>query len=343
MTRLPVLDGVAAAAAHCAHCPKLCRYACPVATVTGRESATPWGIDRAIDAAARSGDVTAATAAAVYACTGCRGCGSACLPGLDLPTQVRAGRAAVVAAGLAPDGAAAAAGMAAAPAAALVAGATPGATTVVYAGCRADDGAALATLLVAANLAYDVVRAATCCGARSADVGLADLAADQHVTVAAALAAAKTVVVSDPHCARWLGLDQGDDRVAPLATYVAERLPRLRFAGPPEPVSWHDPCWLGRGLGVYDAPRALLAAAAGAPVVEPAHTRDHATCTGGGMGLPDTDPDAAEAILADRAAELAASGVRTVVTGCPTAAARLRAAGLAAHDLADYLAGRLRA
>lgn len=346
MTRpqLPTIADVRAGAEHCSYNAKLCRYACPVATATGKESVTPWGINRAITTAARDGAVTAATAASVYGCTGCRACGGMCLPGLDLPTHVRAARAEVVAAGLAPAGVDNAAGRARPPAPELAAGATPGAATVVYPGCRSADGAALAALLAAAGEPYDVVVAATCCGARSVDVGFAQRGLDEAEELGGRLAGASTVVVADPHCTRWLRVDHDDERVVPAPTFLGELVERLASGMRPldDPrVVWHDPCWLGRGLAVYDAPRDLLAAA-GAQVVEPFHTRDHATCAGGGMGYPDVDPAGGEAILARRVAELrAGAGDVPVVTACPTAADRLRSAGLDAHDLAGWLAGRL--
>lgn len=335
-----MLADVADAARHCSYCPKLCRYACPVATETGMESVTPWGIDREITAAVAHG-VTPATAAAVYACTGCRACGSVCLPGLDLPTHVRAARAAVVAAGLAPAGLDEEAGRLVAPDAALAAGATPGAPLVLYPGCRSEDGPALVGLFAAARLPYDVVGEASCCGARDADVGHADRAEERAERIAVALGAARTVVVADPHCARWLGIDREDARVVTLTRFLAEEvLPRVRVAAAGSRAVWHDPCWLGRGLGEYDAPRAALAAA-GTSVVEPAATRDRARCTGGGMGFAAAYPDVADALRDERADELRAAGGLPVVTACPTAAARLRAAGLDAYDIAGWLASRL--
>lgn len=346
MTALPRLADVADAATHCSFCPKMCRYACPVAAATGRESVTPWGIDREIAQAARTGQVTEATARAVYACTGCRSCGSACLPGLDLPTHVRAARAAVIDAGLAPSGIGAAAGRPAVPDAALTAGATAGADVVVFPGCHSADGAPLAALLHAAEVVYDVVHESACCGAHTADVGLAADAEAQASDLEQRLLAAATVVVADPHCARRLRIDRVDSRVVPLAVFLAGLAGpagRLRFAEVPQPVAWHDPCWLGRGLATYQEPRALVAAASGAPVAEAEHTRDHAGCTGGGMGYPLADPPGAAQVLQRRADELsqAAPGGTPVVTACPLAAERLRTAGLSAHDLAAYLASRL--
>lgn len=343
--QLPTMADVRADAEHCSYNAKLCRFACPVATATGKESVTPWGINRAITAAAQAGKVSEATAASVYGCTGCRSCGSVCLPGLDLPTHVRATRADVVAARMAPPGVERATGRACAPADALLAGATPGAGIVVYPGCRSGDGPALAALLNAADEPYDVVLGATCCGVRSVDVGHAEQGMAEAADLAGRLQAADLIVVADPHCTRWLRVDHDDARVVALPSFLAglvDRLaPRLSPpAGPP--LVWHDPCWLARGLGVHDDPRAVLAAV-GARMVEPPHTRDHTGCTGGGMGYPETDPAGADVILRGRADELrfALGGDGTVVTACPTAAERLRSAGLDAHDLADWLAARL--
>ncbi|HVM15852.1 MAG TPA: (Fe-S)-binding protein [Egibacteraceae bacterium] len=342
---LPTIADVRADAEHCSYNAKLCRFACPVATATGKESVTPWGINRALTAAAKAGAVSEATAAAVYGCTGCRSCGSVCLPGLDLPTHVRAARADVVAAGLAPAGVERAAGRACPPADELVAGATPGAGTVVYPGCRSGDGPALAALLRAAEEPYDVVAGATCCGARSVDVGHAERGMAEAADLAGRLQDATAAVVADPHCARWLRVDHADPRVVALPSFLAGLVDRLtpHLSAPPDrPVAWHDPCWLARGMAIHDDPRTVLAAT-GAPVVEPPHTRDHTGCTGGGMGYPEADPAGAEAILSARADELrlALGGAGTVVTACPNAAERLRGAGLDAHDLAGWLATRL--
>src|SRR3712207_9223152 len=74
VTQLPVLGDVAAAAQHCSYCPKMCRFTCPVAEATGKESVTPWGIDRVISAMARGEQLSAEEQQPVWACTGCRHC-----------------------------------------------------------------------------------------------------------------------------------------------------------------------------------------------------------------------------------------------------------------------------
>lgn len=343
MTALPLLADVAAAAEHCSYCAKLCRFMCPVAEETGRESVTPWGIDREITAAAKSGVVTAATASAVYACTGCRACGASCLPGLDLPTHVRAARAAVVEAGAAPDGIDAACGQATPVIGPLLDRATEGAELVIFPGCDSRDQTALAAVLLAAGVTWDVPREPVCCGARSVDIGYAELGGDQAAHAESTLAGATRIVAMDPHCARRLVVDGADDRVVTLPRLLAELLPRLPLRADVAPVVWHDPCWLGRGMREYDESRAVVRAAGGAEAVEPEHTGDRTRCTGGGMGFDAVFPETGQALRERRAADLRAAGADRlpVVTACPTAASRLAQAGLDAHDLAGWLSSRL--
>jgi dimethylglycine catabolism B len=338
---LPTIADIRADAEHCSYNAKLCRFACPVATATGKESVTPWGINRAITAAADAGAVDGSTAAAVYGCTGCRACATVCLPGLDLPTHVRAARAEVVAAGLEPPGAGEAAGTARDGGAELAAGATPGAATVVVPGCRSEDADALARVLAAGGIAYDVVTGEVCCGARTVDVGFEEQGRTQAADLTARLRDAERVVVADPHRARWLRVDHDDPRIVTVAAFLAEVVERLPVRHPGGAVAWQDPCWLGRGLGVYEEPRAVVAAVTGEAPLEPAHTRDRGGCTGGGMGYAETDPTGAARILSATAVEIEECGAATVVTACPTAAARLRTAGLDAWDLTGFVASRL--
>lgn len=338
MTRLPLLADVAPAAEHCSYCPKMCRFACPVAEVTGKESVTPWGIDRVISAMARGEALTAEEQEPIWACTGCRQCRSACAPDLDLPTHVRAARAVAV---KRPEGVAAAGGRVVAPASALQAGATQGAPLVVYPGCRSADGEALAAVLASAGMPYDVVGAETCCGARDADIGGAPLASQRALDLTIRLQDAERIVVADPHCARWMGIDGEDPRVETIGAFLAGVVGDLPLQADVAPVAWHDPCWLGRGMTAYDEVRQVVAAASGAPALEPEHTRERSWCTGGGMGYAEADPAGALEILRRRAEELRATAAPVTVTACPTAAERLRVAGLDAYDLSAYLASRL--
>ncbi|MCL6580103.1 MAG: (Fe-S)-binding protein [Firmicutes bacterium] len=119
--------------------------------------------------------------------------------------------------------------------------------------------------------------------------------------------------------------------------------PRRRPAGA-EPVTYHDPCYLGRYLGVYESPRRLLAEVAGLEVAEMDRTRELAACCGGSPALDFPTPATATAVGRRRLAEAARTGARTLVTACPHCLEMLSGAaevGLEVRDLAEVLAGRL--
>lgn len=119
--------------------------------------------------------------------------------------------------------------------------------------------------------------------------------------------------------------------------------PRQHCAGA-EPVTYHDPCYLGRYLGVYEPPRRLLAEVAGLKVAEMDRTRELAACCGGSPALDFPAPPTATAVGRRRLAEAARTGARTLVTACPHCLEMLSGAaeaGLEVRDLAEVLAARL--
>jgi Fe-S oxidoreductase len=137
--------------------------------------------------------------------------------------------------------------------------------------------------------------------------------------------------------ARWLSSRRAPpERGAP---HSGERIRALSAAdedgstGRDESVFWHDPCALGRGLGVYDAPRLVLARALGRPPGELPSAREHALCSGAGGLLPSTMPDVARAIARTRIEEAESAGADHVVTGCASSLIALRRAAAPSQKL----------
>lgn len=86
-------------------------------------------------------------------------------------------------------------------------------------------------------------------------------------------------------------------------------------------IAYHDPCYLGRVNGVYDAPRELLKAVPGVELVEMAHQRSNSLCCGGGGGgmwLDGFQWEKAHVRLSEwRVKEALESGADVLAVACP--------------------------
>lgn len=91
----------------------------------------------------------------------------------------------------------------------------------------------------------------------------------------------------------------------------------LHFPGEVK-VAFHDPCQLGRYLGIIDEPRLLLKSIRGIELVEPEWTKgEWATCCGGGGGFEVVFPELSEMLAVRRVEELIKTGAQILVTQCP--------------------------
>ncbi|MFD1659093.1 (Fe-S)-binding protein [Streptomyces caeni] len=86
-------------------------------------------------------------------------------------------------------------------------------------------------------------------------------------------------------------------------------------------VTFHDPCYLGRHNGEYDAPRTLINAIPGIELVEMGRCRENGYCCGGGGGGMWLDgftrDHTTERLSERRVREAAATGADTLVVCCP--------------------------
>jgi len=84
-----------------------------------------------------------------------------------------------------------------------------------------------------------------------------------------------------------------------------------------ELVTYHDPCYLGRQNGIYDAPRSILQAACAHPLREMKEARDVSFCCGGGGGMSFVDEPRDKRVNQERAGQALATGCDVVAVGCP--------------------------
>jgi len=368
MRALPLLEPRRAALEKCVFCPKLCRSACPVSNAEPRETITPWGKMSAAWMAAH-GDTPAGIshAAPAWACTGCFACREVCDHRNPVADVLLDARSAFVRSGAAPAAATRTLG-----AFARHDAETRAAARELASDSRCDALAADALLVGCGYLrkapeeARDAVDAATrlsgkpvavvdaCCGLPLLLAGDAEAFARHARATAAELSRHSRIIVVDAGCAlalrrRYPGAGVGVDARIELLVEAAERMLPLLSAVPrekDEPVRWHDPCQLGRGLGIYEAPRAVLARALGRTPEELDDRRDLAVCSGAGGLLPSTMPDVSSDIAGARLAAHARAGGGRVVTACASSLIALRkrgrAAGVPVDDLVTWIAASLR-
>ncbi|PRQ11824.1 hypothetical protein C1Y63_04055 [Corynebacterium sp. 13CS0277] len=82
-----------------------------------------------------------------------------------------------------------------------------------------------------------------------------------------------------------------------------------------QPITYHDPCFLGRHNKVFDPPRELLDTIE--PLTEAPRNRDNAMCCGAGGARMFMEEKLGTRVADARAAELESTGATTVAVGCP--------------------------
>jgi Fe-S oxidoreductase len=135
----------------------------------------------------------------------------------------------------------------------------------------------------------------------------------------------ETIVTTDPHTYNTLKNEYPWNGNRPNILHYAELLDKMISSGQIKfskklgyKVTYHDPCYLGRYNGIYDAPRRVIEAT-GCELVEMPRHGDRALCCGAGGGRIWMDEkDVKERPSESRIREaVALNGVQTFVVACP--------------------------
>jgi len=130
---------------------------------------------------------------------------------------------------------------------------------------------------------------------------------------------------------------------------LAPLVDRIEWAGIVErKVTFHDPCYLGRHNGEYDAPRTLLQAIPGIELVEMGRCRENGYCCGGGGGGMWLDgfsrEHTTERLSERRVREAAETGAEVLAVCCPYEVSRFEDAAkstgndqLQVRDIAELI------
>jgi Fe-S oxidoreductase len=169
------------------------------------------------------------------------------------------------------------------------------------------------------------------------------------------------IITTDPHAFNAIKNEYPAvlDTSYPVRHYtefLAERLDQLQPLLKQEvnaTVTYHDPCYLGRANGVFDAPRALLESIPGVKLVEMPHNHTTSLCCGGGGGgmwLDGFQWEKSHTRLSEwRVKEAMMTGANILATACPYEPPRFEdaiktvkeASGLVVKDIVELLAEAL--
>ena len=357
----------------CHSCPKLCRPVCPVSDVEQNEATTPWGkmtTMRLLDEKALP--LNQENLSLAYKCLGCSASEGACEMKNPVPKTLESYRIQAFQAGLAPDsmmkysrrflkefnpfG--------------IHLGDVlrnhfpkkskekrkiiyfPGCTEIAKNPAAVEDTLDLLQEFTDAEIGLPP-QPVSCCGYPLYAAGDWDNFVEQAEVMSSTLRDCSLVISGAPSCLytmETLYREAGHPcttRFTHLTQYLEHLIPqkiqKKTRSNQPQ-VAYHDPCYLGRTRGVYEAPRRLIEKVSGQAPLEFQRNRQQSYCCGAGGLLPISSPETARKITQNRIEEFKETRAQVLVTGCPTCVSRFQKVdkGISVKNLADYLKDEIR-
>jgi len=192
----------------------------------------------------------------------------------------------------------------------------------------------LVTIMKGAGLSFGILGTAEGCSGdparRLGEENLFQTLAKKNIETLKAVQF-KYLVANCPHCFNTIKNEYpqfgnlGEGR-SPEIIHHSVLLKRLLAAGQikladegvKRQVTVHDPCYLGRYNGEYDAPRDVIKKSSkGLNIIEMDESKNNAMCCGAGGGHFWFDMKVGERVNTLRTDQAAATGADTVATGCP--------------------------
>jgi Fe-S oxidoreductase len=329
---------------YCTFCPKMCRFACPVAKVECSETTTPTG-KMTLLRQVRDGvlPLDQEFASLMYDCSGCLVSRTYCEHRIEVIGPFEAARHEAVKAGVAPErvykyletwkksgnpfGEDLLKNMQ---------GIVPekylnrSAPVMLFPGCTVlhyhpELLESIIRILESLKIEFSIFNnQEMCCAYPIYTLGLWEDAREQMKKIAEKLSNAQIVISPCPTCVNNMrrtypeaGIEIKPE-VLHITEFLSDKISGLEILRKePRRVIYHDPCHLGRYLGVYDEPRAILGAILENPLMEFYENRDQAACCGSGGGLPVTHPRTAREITRAKINEFLETGAEVLATACP--------------------------
>jgi len=193
---------------------------------------------------------------------------------------------------------------------------------------------AVGNLLADAGISFGILGDRETCDGNEVrvlgEMGLFQFLAEQNITLFKELGI-KRVITLDPHAFNAFKKDYhglgGEFEVYHYTQILAPVVEskKIPLKGYQAKVTFHDPCYLGRHNGEYEAPRKILHGIPGLEVIEMDQSRENAFCCGGGGGNFFTDilGGGEESPNRIRIRQAYATGAEIVAVACPQCAKML--------------------
>jgi len=202
-----------------------------------------------------------------------------------------------------------------------------------YTGCTAgirlpNIAKSTAKILKAAGIDFAVLEEEPCCGSVMLRTGRGDDARKNAVKFVEVIrnSGAKKIIVTCAGCLKTLRDDYPKIGLElPEVLHITEALQelirdnklKLKPLGDAVKITYHDPCHLSRGVGVYEDPREVIKAIPGVKLVEMETNRKAAMCCGAGGGLRSYDAELSKKMAADRVKSAEDIDAEIIATACP--------------------------
>jgi Fe-S oxidoreductase len=199
--------------------------------------------------------------------------------------------------------------------------------TTAYDPSNRKAGQALAQLLAYAGIAFGTLGAEErCCGDPAHKIGAGELFSELALenTERFLGAGVQKILTTSPHCMNAFRNNYAELKGFVASEHYTELLDRLVAEGRLRPtlevaatVTYHDPCYLGRHNGIYEAPRRILQSVPGLTLIEMASNGENSLCCGGGGGGAWSDTPGSQRLGVLRVEEALSTGAQVIATACP--------------------------
>jgi Fe-S oxidoreductase len=199
--------------------------------------------------------------------------------------------------------------------------------TTAYDPGNINAGRALPQLLDRAGVSFGTLGSEqSCCGDPAHKLGASGLFAElAHKNTELFLrVGVQKILTASPHCLNAFKNNYAELKEFAGCEHYTQLLDRLVQQDRLRPVqaidrivTYHDPCYLGRYNGIFDAPRRVLQSIAGLKLVEMLSNRERSLCCGGGGGGAWSDYPPERGFGGLRVKEALDTGAEVIATACP--------------------------